>query len=286
VPAGSRVGQRIRLHRIAARYQESWARMIASERVLRELDGVAEQGAFSAGSVASARGSYGEWREAARSRLNQVAGQFPEYVGKAQELVALRLCLQEEAAAIQDMSEVDALSERDVERLRWEIEERLRALRREPIQALRPEPRELLAKVPFFRGLPEDEFARIVALLRPRTVLAGEEIVRQGDPGEALFLIGRGVVHVRVRAEARGEAALINTLIAGDFFGEMAVLDNAPRAATVAAGTDAVVYELRRRDLEAVLAVCPTMRQVLETASAERRLQLAAAAAGLSGPRR
>ena len=71
-----------------------------------------------------------------------------------------------------------------------------------------------------------------------------------------------------------GESKPIATLLAGDFFGEMAMLGKSVRSATVTTATDAVLYELRRDYLEPVLEVSPTMRQTLEAVSAERRREL------------
>jgi monovalent cation:H+ antiporter, CPA1 family len=101
-------------------------------------------------------------------------------------------------------------------------------------------------------------------------VLADEVIVREGDVGDSLFLIGRGVV--RVTSGGDGAEVILATLLAGEFFGEIAVLTSNPRSATCTAATHCVLYELRRVDLEAVQEVCPALRQVLETTAAERRL--------------
>lgn len=65
------------------------------------------------------------------------------------------------------------------------------------------------------------------------------------------------------------------TLIAGDFFGEMALLHREPRTATCRSVTPAALYELRRRDLNDVIAVCPGLKTALEEADRERRRLLA-----------
>ena len=278
-PAGV-VVQRYRLNRIADRYEENWGRVITSGHVLRELEEIQESGAFHAETVDEAARIYRRWSENARKRLDLIGEQFPEYASKVQEMVALRLCLTEEDRAILDLAELDALSERDVLQLRRAVERRIHALREKPIEELRPYPRELLAKVPFFRGLPPEEFDLIVPLLRARTFLADEEVVLQGELGDSLFLIGRGVVRVTVRQRPEDPPTPIATLLAGDFFGEMAVLSAEPRSATVTAATDCVLYELRREELDEVLALSPTMRQALVEASDERRKELRESAAG------
>ncbi len=272
VPRGG-LAQRYRLNRIAGRYEENWARVITSNRILNELGGIDDGGAFQPEAVAEARALYTRWRDNAQKRLDLIGEQFPEYATKVQELVALRLCLHAEDETIVELGELDALSERDVMELRQDVERRLRALRQKPIRELEPTPRELLAKVPFFKGLPAEEFDCMVELLRPRTLLADEVVVRQGAVGDSLFLIGRGVVRVSIEDET-GESKPVATLLAGDFFGEMAMLGRSVRSATVTTTTDCVLYELRREDLEPALEVCPTMRQVLEAVSVKRWREL------------
>ena len=273
-PAGG-LAQRFRLNRIAQRYEENWAKVITSHRVLEELERIRAAGAFQEDVVLSVSALYQRWLENAQKRLDLIGEQFPEYATKVQEMVALRLCLYAEEDTIVELGEVDALSERDVLELRRDVERRLRALRRKPIEELEPTPRELLAKVPFLHGLPSEEFDVMVELLRPRTLLSGEVVVRQGEIGSSLFLIGRGVVRVTVRDDD-GATRPVATLLAGDFFGEMAMLagDGAVRSATVTTVTESVLYELRRDDLEAVLEVCPIMQRVLEEVSAKRRREL------------
>jgi CRP-like cAMP-binding protein len=84
-----------------------------------------------------------------------------------------------------------------------------------------------------------------------------------------MFLIGRGVVRVTVGTGGISPVPLA-TLLAGDFFGEMAVLSANPRNATVTTVTHSTLYELTRADLEAIQIVCPTVQHVLEATFAER----------------
>ena len=111
--------------------------------------------------------------------------------------------------------------------------------------------------MPFFRGIPPDEFQLVAESLRRRTTPAGDAIVKQGDGGSSLFLVARGVV--RVTRQDGGIGRDIATLMAGDFFGEMTILHGGTRTATCRAVTPCALYELRREDLESVLERSPTM---------------------------
>jgi CPA1 family monovalent cation:H+ antiporter len=268
VPWGGSV-QHYRLNRIADLYEQHWGRLMASQRVLEELDRIEGQGSNAPDLIFELRDLYHVWNRNARQRLDAVADQYPEYATKVQQLMAARLCLQAEEEVIQELEQLDVLPDREARAMLEEVQRKLRRLRKKPLEELRPRPRELLAKVPFFRSLPPEEFERIVELLRPRTFLADEIIVREGDIGESLFLIGRGVVRVTVGSGGISPVPLA-TLLAGDFFGEMAVLSANPRNATVTTVTHSTLYELTRADLEAVQIVCPTIQHVLEATVAER----------------
>jgi monovalent cation:H+ antiporter, CPA1 family len=265
--------QHYRLNRIADLYEQHWGRLMASQQVLEELERIERQGASAPELLKELRELYALWHQNARKRLDAVNEQYPEYATKVQQLMAARLCLQAEEEVIGEMERLDVLPERDARMMRQEVSARMRRLRQKPLEELRPRPRELLAKVPFFRGLPPEEFDRIAALLRPRTFLADDVVVREGDIGDSMFLIGRGVVRVSVGGGGTGQVP-IATLLAGEFFGEMAVLSANPRTATVTAVTHCTLYQLTRADLEAIAAMAPTVEQILEATAAERSARL------------
>jgi CPA1 family monovalent cation:H+ antiporter len=256
--------QTYRMQTIAAMYEKHWARVIASDRVLSELE-LSPDAHMTVPEVRHRLNEqYRTWNKRARQRLDDVAEQFPEYATKVQQIMATRICLQTEERAIQEMADLELLPEREARSLREEVRAKLRRLRQQPIEELRPRPRELLAKVPFFRGLPAEDFDEVVELLRPLTFLANEDIVQEGDTGDSLFLIGRGVV--RVLRDGQNVA----TLLAGDFFGEAALLSGKPRNATVRAVTHCSLYELKRKDVDQLEQLRPVIRSALENANRER----------------
>ncbi len=107
--------------------------------------------------------------------------------------------------------------------------------------------RETLGSVPLFSTLDDDEVFRLLQPTESRNYAYGDVIVREGDPGEALFVILSG----KVRIDRNGEA--INVLKAGEVFGEMSLLRNRGRSASVIALDSSELLVLHRRDFEAFL---------------------------------
>src|SRR5690242_16307430 len=86
-----------------------------------------------------------------------------------------------------------------------------------------------LAEVPLFDGLSKRQLRRIAKLARTRRFAPGSTMVRAGDPGRSFYVVLDGKAKVN-RAGGRSRR-----LGAGDYFGEMALLDDAPRSADVVA---------------------------------------------------
>ncbi|HEX9379208.1 MAG TPA: MFS transporter [Gaiellaceae bacterium] len=113
---------------------------------------------------------------------------------------------------------------------------------------------ELLRANPIFAPLPASTLEQLAHALEEVPASAGEEIVRQGEPGERFYLIKNGGFDVYVDGEP------VQALEAGDSFGEIALLRNVPRTATVRARTEAVLYALDRRHfLAAVTGFGPSL---------------------------
>jgi MFS family permease len=113
----------------------------------------------------------------------------------------------------------------------------------------------LLRRVPIFAPLPGTTIEHLVARLLPLRFDAGTEIIRQGDPGDRFYLVAEGEVVV----SANGQA--ISVLGPGEYFGEIALLRDVPRTATVKARTPVVLYSLEREDfLAAVTGHAPSAK--------------------------
>jgi CRP-like cAMP-binding protein len=89
-----------------------------------------------------------------------------------------------------------------------------------------------LARVPMFQGLNTGQVQRLAKRFVRRTFEAGTDVVTQGKGGAGLFIVvSGGAEAVRVRMD--GTKVVLNTFGSTDFFGELALLDDAPRTASV-----------------------------------------------------
>ena len=93
-----------------------------------------------------------------------------------------------------------------------------------------------IAKVPLFSDLEQRELERIADSFKERRYAAGETIASAGKSGAGFFVIGEGTASVTVGGEQRA------TLGPGDYFGEIALIDEGARTATLTAETDMVCY--------------------------------------------
>ena len=113
----------------------------------------------------------------------------------------------------------------------------------------------LLERIPIFSPLPGPSLERLASQLEALTVAVGTEVIRQGDHGDRFYVIESGRLRVTVDGAPSGE------LGPGEFFGEIALLRDAPRTATVVAETESALRTLGREEfLAAVTGHAPSAR--------------------------
>lgn len=130
-----------------------------------------------------------------------------------------------------------------------------------------------LRQVPLFADLLAEEYRQLAAILRERHYKKHEVIFHTGDPGDALFLLTRGLVKITVEA-ADWHELIVVLLSHEDFFGEMALVDALPRSATATALEPSQVLVLERDSFVALLECTPRLvRKLAQTLG--RRLRKA-----------
>jgi CRP-like cAMP-binding protein len=122
---------------------------------------------------------------------------------------------------------------------------------------------EALRRCILFSRLDDETLARCMESLRSRRYRRNETIFHQGDPGDSLYVIESGAVKIVLPDPEGEEGAIIATLSAGDFFGELALLDGADHSATAIAleATEALV--LRRDAFDRLVDEDPNLRRAL-----------------------
>ncbi len=110
--------------------------------------------------------------------------------------------------------------------------------------------------VPLFQGLPEDALLVIFVAADERIFRAGEVVVREGEQGEELFLIGRGKVDVVINF-GTPQQTTVGTLGSKDFFGEMCVIEPTTRSATVLATETTFIYSIKSSTLNKLYQIWP-----------------------------
>jgi len=121
-----------------------------------------------------------------------------------------------------------------------------------------------LGEVPMFQACSEEELDAIAYLATPKAVEAGTAIVREGDTGSDFFVLMMGTATVTRHGHEVGR------LEPGNFFGELALFDPAPRNATISADVPVTMAVMERNRFQAALDSVPALRDALLKGMARR----------------
>jgi CRP-like cAMP-binding protein len=126
---------------------------------------------------------------------------------------------------------------------------------------------------PLLRALTPAERDHLLAHLEVQRYSEGELILRQGEAGDRLFLIAEGRCEVLIRSDGAGPHGLgqkVSELGAGEYFGEVALLKDVPRTATVRALQSTACFVLDRSGFFQLLDSAPAIRAALDLIAQER----------------
>jgi hypothetical protein len=105
-----------------------------------------------------------------------------------------------------------------------------------------------VAKLPLFAGVPGSRLEAALAHMHETPVTAGQVVVRQGEPADRFYMIESGSFAVTQEAAPGATPVVLRHLGANEVFGELGLLNQAPRSATVTAESDGVLLELAGKD--------------------------------------
>lgn len=138
----------------------------------------------------------------------------------------------------------------------WSVAEQewaAQLMRHEASSTLHPGWLPMLGRVEMFRSLSKSHLRKVARLTEPRRFNKGADVVRAGSRGDALYVILDG------EAEVTTPDGHVRTLTKGDSFGELALLDGAPRAATVTATDNLATARISRSDFQKLLKEEPAI---------------------------
>ena len=144
-----------------------------------------------------------------------------------------------------------------------------------PLSGARPgaEPR-ALRRVKILAGMTDEQLERFGQFVEVERVPQWTVIVKQGDPGDTMYLILEG--ELRVRINVAGKETILTTLGVGEFFGDISLFDQGPRSADVVANSDSVLVKLSAAGFDELAKAAPDvatpfLRAVGRTLSARIR---------------
>jgi cAMP-dependent protein kinase regulator len=176
----------------------------------------------------------------------------------------------------------DLYAERDKPQSLVRIPEKMVPALQNPGEPPRYVDPDTLERIPLFSDLPRGSFEPLLRKLE-RVVAAPEElIVEEGKPGDSLFAIASGVVRVE-RLQPEGSRKAIVEMREGEFFGEMSLLANCPRLASVVAVSECELLKLRRGDLDTLVVDYPRVGEVVNRFFRERLVANVSRASPLFG---
>jgi CRP/FNR family cyclic AMP-dependent transcriptional regulator len=132
-----------------------------------------------------------------------------------------------------------------------------------------PTQSEMLSNVPFFALLDDQERAALADRLDVVTFPAGQSFFSRGDPGDSMYVVRSGVVEMWFKNDV-GDRIILETARAGDFFGEISLLDGGPRNASALAREDTEALVVDRGDLVEFFRLRPAAALDLLTATGRR----------------
>jgi len=254
---------RLAMNRQALRYDLARSVVDTAGRVRAMLKTVRaddEEGAATLDAV------YARWEREAKRRVEELRVHLPEVAQAIEARLARRIALGFEAAAYREKRREGLLTEDAAARAQASVKRRLSRLYFAPTRAALPETAEVCRETPLFADLDEETVEELAQLTLEQAFASGDTIFREGDKGDAMYVVARGVVEIRRDGE------ILALLGGGEILGEMALLNDAPRNADAVAATPLVLGRITRRDVARLLDERPELCDRIWTAMGRRLL--------------
>lgn len=249
--------------RLSQRLQRDIAGILISNAVLEMLD---KDQHFNAEDKKKVRQVYKKRLQRRKERLREIAAEFPDFYLRYETRLYTRVSLITAGHYAEQAYQDGEIGAKVFSRIERRVREATAQLPRISNPVPRLKPSDLIGTVPLLTGLPEHLLERLSQRARPVTFLVDDVVIGEGDRGDALYIISSGVVVVT----RSGSDEPIAELRDGDFFGEMALLGDQKRTATVKARTPSTLLRLTRKDVLELAEEDPELKRRLEEAQQSR----------------
>ncbi len=203
--------------------------------------------------------------EQTQRACDALSGQYPDYTNQLMQQQLTQSALWQEEAEYARLRNEGVITPAVYRSLSEEVAEKIAAIRSLPALDLHLEPEFLIRKLPMLSQCSKAHCESLAKLLTPKLAFPDELIITKGETGDAMYFIANGAVDIELENSHR-------TLASGDFFGEIALLNQVPRVANVRALGYCSLLELKHRDFQAFLADHQNLKQQIELIG-EQRLQ-------------
>ena len=210
------------------------------------------------------------WCEVVREEIAEFYAYYPNYGIGLQSAFIADTVRAASTSTIDELTEAAIISGAVSARALQNVASRHSRAAAEARILLKPSVEYLLGRVPLFRKLPPEVLAGIARKARRIVVAQGSEVVREGAGGSSFFLVTAGFVEVVSDALLR--QGIRPKLFIGDYFGEMSLVFNRPRTATVVAARASELVEIGQAEFEEILKGFPELRAEIRE-MAEKRLK-------------
>jgi hypothetical protein len=114
-----------------------------------------------------------------------------------------------------------------------------------------------LRRIKTFAAMDDAQLERFIGYMQMANVRQFTEVVKQGEPGDAMYLVLEG--EVRVRLMVSGKETILTSLGPGEFFGEISLFDHGPRSADVVANQDSTLLKISAGDFQRLATEAPEL---------------------------
>jgi len=261
--------RRYRSRKLAKMYERELGELMAMDKVYAELKEMRKAGLAAAPVFKEVQSFYNTRNKKALGRLRLLENQFPAYTARVQDYLLERAEIKSELAAFNELSSHGLLPDAVLKEMLQEEEARLASLSEASAKDLAVDPAKLLGKIPLFKGFGPAQVKKLASYLTTQSYLDGEYVMRQGEVGTSMYLIGSGAVKVTIgdRTDQEQEVAQLG---AGNFVGEIALLTSGRRTANIITLVPSNLLKLEKKDFNRFLDQNPALRTKIQKEAGKR----------------